>query len=113
MAGSRYRSFSEALRTCRAEVRLTIERLAQLANVSPDSIRAWEGDRRNPRLDNRIALADALELEGEKRQAFLTADGAEHFNAERMLLMSRQCLLRSRVCQRKAPISPRQPMMRS
>src|SRR5437588_6060169 len=67
-------SFGEALRRCRRAAGLTQEALAERSGVSAQAISSLErGTRRNPQRATLGLLADALDLAGADRAAFLAA----------------------------------------
>jgi transcriptional regulator with XRE-family HTH domain len=67
-------SFAGLLRQFRAEARLTQEELAEAAGLSPRSVSDLErGINRTARKDTALLLADALDLTGEVRAAFVAA----------------------------------------
>jgi transcriptional regulator with XRE-family HTH domain len=67
-------SFAGLLRQLRAEARLTQEELAEAAGISPRSVSDLErGINRTARKDTALLLADALNLAGPVRPAFVAA----------------------------------------
>ena len=67
-------SFADLLRQLRTEARLTQEELAEAAGVSPRSVSDLErGINRTARKDTAQLLAEALDLAGEERAAFVAA----------------------------------------
>ncbi len=66
--------FAELLRQLRGEARLTQEELAEAASLSPRSVSDLErGVNRTARKDSALLLADALQLSGDARVAFVAA----------------------------------------
>jgi transcriptional regulator with XRE-family HTH domain len=67
-------SFADLLRRLRAAARLTQEELAEAAGISPRSVSDLErGINRTARKDTALLLADALDLTGQLRAAFVAA----------------------------------------
>jgi tetratricopeptide (TPR) repeat protein/transcriptional regulator with XRE-family HTH domain len=67
-------SFADLLRRLRAAARLTQEELAEAAGISPRSVSDLErGINRTARKDTAVLLADALNLTGHVRAAFVAA----------------------------------------
>jgi len=72
-SGEDVEPFAELLRRLRLAAGLTQESLAQAAGISVDAVGTLErGTRLTPRADTARLLADALRLEGEDRQRFLS-----------------------------------------
>ena len=65
----------KALRDVRKRLGLTQDRLAELAGISPDTLRGYENGRRSPRRDHLAAVLTALRLEHGERRKILEGAG--------------------------------------
>ena len=65
----------QAVKNARQRMRLSQAELAQLAGLSPESVRAYEAGRRKPRARSLKALLDALKLDRGTRNDILVAAG--------------------------------------
>ncbi len=72
MAANGWSSVKEALNERRAELRLTLEMLAERTNIPYDTVKSYtSGRRKNPGKEHAIQLAIALEWDGDTRDKFL------------------------------------------
>lgn len=75
-------TFGERLRQLRKARRMTLEKIFEITGISHVSVGAWERGENNPRVENLVAVADALELSGKERESLFRLAGLSENSTE-------------------------------